>query len=316
MSFSQSSYDCFLGFDVSKDEITVFDSRTDKVTTVANRKAALADFLRDYGQESYAICEPTGGYETLLLSALQTAGITTHRADTIRVKAFIRSRGTIGKTDAIDARGLSLYAQERWKDLARWTGKDKSIDKLQALVLRRQDLVAIRVAETNRAKAPGNAILKPSFRALLKTLENQIRLIEQKIEETVTQSEELSRVSLAVRTLPGIGPVTAHTLCALMPEIGTVTGKQAAALAGLAPHPKDSGTLNGYRRVRGGRPQIRKAIFMAAMSAIRTTGKLKFFYNRLIERGKKKMVALVAVMRKIIVIANARVRDSYIAQQS
>lgn len=313
---TQDDYDCFLGFDVSKDSITVFDSRTGQCSELANRPASIARFLRAYDRRTYAVCEPTGGYEFLLLEALQQAAITTHRADTIRVKNFIRSLGKIAKTDAIDARGLSRYAQERWRELPLWSAKSEQVATIQALVQRRLELLDMRVAERNRAKGPTAARIAASLRSVLAVLNKQIKNLEQQIEETFLASKTLTNIAAALQSVPGIGRLTACALYALMPEIGTLSTKQAAALAGLAPHPKDSGTLSGYRRVRGGRPQVRKALFMPAMAATRSHSPIATFYKDLIGRGKKPRVALVAVMRKIIVIANARARDAILQQQS
>jgi len=313
---AQDGYACFLGFDVAKDSVTVFDSRTGEYRELPNRPAALARFLRAYGAQTYAVCEPTGGYESILLQALGRAGIATHRADTLRVKAFIRSLGKLAKTDAIDAMGLSRYAQERWRELALWRGRSAEIENIQALVQRRQELIDMRVAETNRSKGPSAGRIAASLRSVLGVLNRQIDAIERKIEEAFAASPLLARTARALQSVPGIGRLTACVLCALMPEIGTLSGKQAAAMAGLAPHPRDSGTLAGYRRIRGGRPQIRKTLFMPAMAAARSHTDLAAFHKALIARGKKPLVALAALMRKIVVIANARVRDELASQQS
>lgn len=313
---AQDGYTCFLGFDVAKDSVTVFDSRTGECRELPNRPAALARFLRAYGPRTYAVCEPTGGYEIALLQELGRAGIATHRADTLRVKAFIRSLGRIAKTDAIDAMGLSRYAQERWRELALWHGRAAEIENIQALVRRRQDLLDMRVAETNRSKGPAAGRVAASLRSVLGVLNRQIDAIERRIEEAFASSPALARTAKALQSVPGVGRLTACVLCALMPEIGTLSAKQAAAMAGLAPHPKDSGKLVGYRRMRGGRPQIRKTLFMPAMAAARSHSSLADFHKALIARGKKPLVALAAVMRKIIVIANARVRDAHALQQS
>lgn len=313
---TQDGYDCFLGFDVAKDSITVFDSQTRACRVLPNRPAAIARFLRAYGPRTYAVCEPTGGYETLLLDALQHAAIPTHRADTIRVKNFIRSLGKLAKTDAIDAMGLARYAQERWRELPQWSVKSTQVATIQALVQRRLELLDMRVAESNRAKGPAAARIAASLRSVLNVLNKQIKNIERQIDETFRASSALTQVATALQSVAGIGRLTACTLYALMPEIGTLSAKQAAALAGLAPHPKESGTIAGYRRVRGGRPQIRKALFMPAMAATRSYSPIADFYKHLIGNGKKPRVAITALMRKILVIANARARDAIAQQQS
>lgn len=179
----------------------------------------------------------------------------------------------------------------------------------------------MRVAETNRSKAPGcvnggAAPVKASLRTMLRVLDQQIDAIERQIEAAFAASPELARAADAVDSVAGVGRATACTLVALLPELGAATGKQIASLAGLAPHPRDSGTLRGYRRVRGGRAQIRSILFMPAMAASRSKGPLAAFYDALIARGKKPYVAITALERKIVVIANARVRDAIAKQQS
>lgn len=313
---TQESYRCFLGFDVAKDSITVFDSRSGQTHQVANRPAALKRFVRNYGVDTFAVCEPTGGYELALLDALRQAGIAAHRADTLRVKGFIRSLGKIAKTDAIDATALARYGAERWRQLPRWVAEDRTLETLRALVRRRQDLLTMRVAEANRAKAPQAARIAASLRQVLALLERQIKLIEQQIQAAFDASPTLQRTAQVLQSIPGIGRLSATLLCALMPELGKLSAKQAAALAGLAPHPNDSGTLAGYRRMRGGRPELRRILFMPAMAVIRSKSDLAQTYKDLVKRGKKPSVARGAIMRKIIVIANARVRDERQLQQS
>ncbi|MCA1242057.1 transposase, partial [Stappia stellulata] len=150
-----------------------------------------------------------------------------------------------------------------------------------------------------------------SCKALLRALDRQLAALDTAIDALCARCRLLARRIALYRSLPGVGPRTAIALAATMPELGTMTGKQAASLAGLAPHPRDSRTLRGYRKTRGGRPQIRSILFMAALGAARSNGPLKPFYQRLVESGKKKLVALTAVMRKIVVILNARMRDEF-----
>ena len=311
-----AGYACFLGFDVSKDTVAVFDTRTGKGCELPNRPTDLKRFLATYGQDSFAVCEPTGGYEAALLAALLEARIPTHRANTLHAKGFMRSLGKLAKTDAIDAWGLARYGQERSGSLALWSAKSADLERIQALVRRRADLVDMRVAETNRSKAPGAAPVKASLRQMLRALDKQIETIEAAIAQAFAASAELMRRVEAVDSVPGIGRATAFALVASMPELGSTTTKRIASLAGLAPHPRDSGTIRGYRRVRGGRAEVRTALFMPAMAAIRSHSVLAAFYKSLIGRGKKPIVALVAVMRKIVVMANARVRDAIAKQQS
>lgn len=311
-------YTRFIAFDVAKKELVYFEIGQNKVGTVANQPKALAALVKTFGPDCLVICEPTGGYERALIEALAQAGVPTHRADTLKSKAFMRSYGTLGKSDPIDARGLASYAHDRWQSLPLWTEREQELQELQALRARRDDLVALRTAERNRAGAPqshtaGKAIAR-SFAAIIRTLATQIQLIESQIETLIKTSRALQDKTRIMRSLKGIGAVTASSLCALMPELGSLPNKKAVALAGLAPHPNESGSKIGYRSVQGGRPQVRKALFMAALAASHAQGLLKDFYDKLVARGKKKIVAIVAVMRKIIVILNARLRDDALSK--
>ena len=299
-----------LGFDIAKDTIAVSDGG--KVITVANRRKEIRHVLRDCNAD-LVVCEPTGGHEAILLEECLRHGVAVHRADTRKLKAFIRSRGRIGKSDAIDAREMAAYGLERWASLTLWQAENPCEAKLKALVGRRADLVAIRVAENNRAKAPGAGALAATFKAMLDVIDRQIMLLDKAIRELMRSQTLVARATTAT-AMTGIGDTTAAALIAAMPELGTMDRKKAAALAGLAPHPNESGKKIGYRRLRCGRPSIRTILFMPAMQAARGRGEFATFYKRLIDAGKKPIVALAAVMRKIVVTLNARFRDGSIQQ--
>jgi transposase len=297
-----------IGCDVGKSSIVIFDSRTGQTMTVPNRPKELAAFAATLDQTCLVICEATGGHEAALLHAVVKARCPAHRADARKVKAFIRSFGTLGKTDAIDARALACYGQERHARLARWQEPDPQRDRLQALVLTRRDLIADRVAYKNRLAAPGAAAVRPYLGKLLTCLEAQIASVTRDINALIRAHAALDRDAKAIRGIIGIGEITAAALLALMPELGTLDRRKAAALSGLAPHPQQSGGTDAYRRTRGGRPEVKRVLFMAAMVAAKHDPKLRAFYERLVANGKKKLVALTAVMRKLVVICNAVLR--------
>jgi transposase len=299
----------FVGCDVGKHSIVAFDSGSGRTLTVANDPEALAEFARALDPDCLVICEATGGYEAALLAALIDAGRTAHRADARKVKAFIRSLGTLGKTDAIDARALARYGRERHDKLARWQPRETDRARLHALVAARHQLVSDRTALSNRIAAPGARTVTGRLDRIRKTIEEEIAGLEADIKELIAASEQLERAIRTIRTIGGFGPVVATTIVALMPELGAIDRKQAAALAGLAPHPRQSGNADRYRKTRGGRPEVKRILFMAALSAARHDTTLSAFYNRLRDSGKRPLVALTAVMRKMIVIANARLRD-------
>ena len=299
-----------LGFDIAKETIAVSDGRS--VQLIDNQRTAIRRFLRNC-RADFAVCEPTGGHETTLLEECLRLELPAHRVDTRKLKAFIRSRGRLGKSDAIDARELAAYGLERWASLVLWAAPDPCQERLKALVRRRDDLVATRVAEQNRAKAPGASEMGATFRAVLAVLERQIKRIDQAI-QALMRSGPLKHKCDVLTAMPGIAQTTAAALIAAMPELGAMDRKQAAALAGLAPHPNESGKKIGYRRMRGGRPAVRTILFMPAMQAACGRGEFAAFYKRLVQAGKKPILALAAVMRKIVVTLNARLRDAQIQQ--
>lgn len=314
MTPSQDVYTNFIGFDVSKETITVHNQNSGAAQDIENSSSGLRTFVRSLSPTCLAICEPTGGYEALLLTVLAEAGVPTHRADARKVKAFIRSLGIYGKTDAIDARALAAYAQERHKRLSLWAAPEPVRLELQALVARRQELIALQTAEKNRAKAPlanhkAGRYVKASCTRMLKMIALEINKTQRAIEAIMLADDDLRERQAVLMQLKGIGPVVATTLLATMPELGHLTRRQVASLAGLAPHPRQSGKTQQYRRVCGGRREVKRILFMAAMVAARHHPDLKAFYDRLIKNGKKPLVALTAVMRKLIVIINAKIRD-------
>ncbi|NTS32164.1 transposase [Phyllobacterium sp. BT25] len=299
-----------LGFDIAKETIAVCDGS--KVITIANRRSDIRRFL-SRSNADLAVCEPTGGFETLLIEECQRCGLAVHRCDTRKLKAFIRSKGRIGKSDAIDARELSAYGLERWASLALWCAPDCREVHLKALVRRRGDLMAMRVAERNRSKAPGARRLAATFKATLAVIDRQIAQIDRDI-AVLTGTGPLKHRTEIATAMNGIGKTTAAALIATLPELGRMDRRHAASLAGLAPHPNESGKTIGYRRIRGGRPEVRTILFMPAMQAARGKGEFAAFYKRLAASGKKPIVALAAVMRKIVVVLNARLRDDLVQQ--
>jgi transposase len=300
----------FIGCDVGKDMIVVYDSQSARLSRVPNEPAALARFAAGLDNQCLAICEATGGYEAALLDALLRAGRPVHRADARKVKAFIRSLGTLGKSDAIDARALARYGAERCDSLSLWQPREEARAALHTLVTTRHDLVKQRVACANRLSAPGAGPVAARLQHLLEALDAQIEGLKADIAALIGAHEPLRQSLKILRTIAGIGEATATALLALMPELGTLNRRQAAALAGLAPHPRQSGKSDAYRKTRGGRSEIKPVLFMAAMSARQHNKALKPFYERLIANGKKPLVALTALMRKIIVIANAKLQHA------
>ena len=299
-----------LGLDVAKNTVVLHDARSGRATTIANTKTALRAALAPFADHDLAVCEATGGYERAVLDAAFVLGLPIHRADAAKVKAFIASHGGQAKTDVIDARWLARYAAERGTGLAPWKPPAPEREAFAELVRHRQDLLAQRTQAKNRRAAPGGAAVDTLLARQIAFLDEQIDQIDRALADLLKAVPALARAEADLRAVPGLGPVAARTLLALLPELGALSGKQAASLAGLAPHPRDSGERAARRRIRGGRAALRPVLFMAALSAARRHPRLARVYDRLIAAGKPTRLALAAIARKLVVIANAVLRDS------
>jgi transposase len=299
----------FIGCDVGKIWIAVHDSRAGRTWSVRNNPKELAALARQLDNTCLVVCEATGGYELTLLAAMVEAGIPAHRADARKVKAFIRSDGILAKTDRIDAIALARYGADRQARLSRWKAPDAERATLNVLVHARQDLVRNRTAHKNRLAAPGAQAAAPFLGKIVKALDGEIKAIEQAIKAEIRGNKKLHQAVKRLRSVCGIGLITAAGLLALMPELGTLNRRQIASLGGLAPHPRQSGNSDKYRFVRGGRQDVKSVLFMAALSASRFHKTLRVLYQRLLARGKLKLVALTAVMRKLLIICNALLRE-------
>jgi len=319
----QPAFSRFIGVDVGKDTLAVYDSKSGQSHVVNNNPKAVRSFFKSQkpSADTLVICEASGGYEVCLLSCTSDMGIAAHRASASKVKSFIASYGTLAKTDAGDARAIALYGEERNHLMDLWDERDVDHHELKVLVLRREDLVKMRTAEKNRLQAPGRAgnatrVVSRSCKAVIALLDRQIKAIEKAIGGLIKGNEIIRRKHDILLSIKGIGQISATAIVAHMPEIGTCTRRKAASLAGLAPHPRDSGKHTGYRKIRGGRQPLKQALFMPAMVTASGNTELSEHYQKLVAKGKKKIVAMTAIMRKLIVIANARVRDELYSQQS
>lgn len=304
-------YNDIVGVDIGKFSFVVAVYGQKLVKEYDNDSAGIKLFIKDYKSylsKGLCVLETTGGYEMRLVLTLCEAGYSVHRANTRKVKHFIRSYGNGAKTDNLDGKSLAHYGYERSAHLTCFTPQSKQALALYELVQRRQDLKRLLVAEKNRLKAPRANLIQESCRVMIETINQQVQLITEQINKLIEQDPILKAKKEVLKTIPGIGDITANELLVLLPELGTLSRRQIASLAGVAPIANDSGTYKGYRATGHGRSDIKPILFMAAMAARNSHSNLKSFYNRLIEAGKKKMVAITALMRKIIVIANARLK--------
>lgn len=305
-----------LGLDIAKACVVLHDASTGQTVTIANEPAALTTALAGYAGADLLVCEVTGGYELATLEAALRLGLPIHRADPYRVKCFIRSHGGIAKSDASDARWLARYGHDRGPSLPLWQPKDRERDTLAALVGHRDALVAQRSATRNRASAPGLATpLAPFLEAGIAFLDQQIKAIDLAIAALIDTVEDLAAAERSLREGAGIGPVAARSLLAFIPELGRLNRRQVASLAGLAPHPNESGETRKRRRILGGRQRLKPILFMAALAAMRANKPLKAFAQRLADAGKPKRLILTAIARKLVVIANAIIKANLNARQ-
>lgn len=304
-----------LGIDVAKDTVVLHDSASGQTLTIANTLNALKKALAAFVGAGLLVCEATGGYERATLDAALACGIDAHKAEPARVKAFIRSHGGYAKTDAIDARWLARYGSDRFAALQRWKPADPRRLALASLMRYRQDLLKQRTQARNRRKAPGAQPVAHLLDEMIAVLDRQIRALDTTIAQTIASLKEIAHAETVLRRVAGFGPVVSRSLIALMPELGTLSRRQAASLAGLAPHPRDSGQTRNHRHMRGGRSELRPMLFMAALSAARTNPHLRDFYKRLCDAGKPKRLALAAVARKLVVIANTLLKPQTQQQQ-
>lgn len=294
-----------IGLDVAKETVTLHDRLTGRTVTIANRAEALCDALAPLQDRALAVLEATGGYEDAALAVLASLAIPAHRGDGGKISAFARSLGR-AKTDRLDARMLALYGAERGAGLARHAPEPESQAHLAALVRRRIELVEARKIERTRAKAPRAGLAGGSFERAIAFLDGEIERIGRQIEELFAKDRSLAARKAVLETIPGIAHATAAALLALMPELGRLSRRHAAALAAVAPHPRDSGTTQLRRKTTGGRRSLRPILFIAALTAARGDTALARFFQRLVQAGKPKRLALVALMRKIVVVANAK----------
>jgi transposase len=295
-----------VGVDVSKEWLDLCLAGQTKVERIANEAGSIGTWL-DRVRPGLVAFEPTGGYERALTSAARERDIPLLRVHPNKVIAFRNAQGIKAKTDKLDARLIAAFAGERTNR------RQPSIlgnDRLRALAARRRQLVAMLQAERCRRALAATGDVRESLDLLIATLKQNRELLEGKIEETIAADPQTAHLARLLRTIHGIGPITAATLIADLPELGHLNAKQIASLVGLAPQTRQSGKTS-YRAATGhGRPQLRQVLFNAARSAIRCSSPFKTFYDRLVgDNQRPGKVALVAVMRKLLVTANAVARD-------
>jgi transposase len=276
---------------------------------VANDPGGLAELVARLRRlaPGLVVIEATGGYEADALAALLTAGIPTAVVNPRQVRQFAAGVGQHAKTDPIDAAVLAHFGAVVGPTPAAPADPERA--ELAALLDRRRQLLGMRVAEGNRLRPGLPAAVRAGIEAHLAWLDEQVAAIDSAVAAAVRRSPAWREKDRLLRSIKGVGPVVSRTLLADLPELGTRPPGKLAALAGLAPFAADSGRRRGERHIRGGRREVRRALYMGALAVARVPGPLRDFAQRLKARGKASKVALIAVARKLLVIANAVLRD-------
>jgi transposase len=296
----------FVGIDVSKGQLDIA-LRPGGILSVPNNETGFAQILERLkaNPPTLVVLEATGGLEIPLTGTLAAAGVPVVVVNPRQMRDFAKATGKLAKTDTLDAQVLAQFAEVIRPEPRPLP--DNQTQRLAALLTRRRQLVEMLTAEKNRLACTRQPIRK-NLRAHITWLERALQQADTDITEAIRQSPVWREKDELLRSVPGVGPVLTTTLLANLPELGTLTHKQLAALVGVAPLNRDSGTLRGTRTVWGGRAQVRTALYMAAIVAARFNPVIRSFYRRLCAAGKAKKVALVACMRKLLTILNAMLK--------
>ena len=299
----------FVGIDVSKARLDVAVLPSEKTWSTINDDDGISSLVVKLQElaPNLVLLEATGGLERGVLAKLVGAGLPAMAINPRNVRDFAKSLGKLAKTDRIDALVLARFAQAIRPPLR--PVADEETQALQAQLTRRRQLVEMIVAEKNRLAATDANKVRKLIKAHIEYLQKELSINEYDLDQTIKQTPIwLEKVDLLEST-PGVGRVTASTLVALLPELGTLGRKQIASLVGVAPFNKDSGTLRGRRTIWGGRASVRAVLYMAALTSAKWNPAIRTLYRRLKAAGKSSKVALVACMRKLLTILNAVLRD-------
>ena len=296
-----------IGVDIAKNKIDIYDLQHEKHQVIEAEQYGewTASLAQD--KPDLVIMEASGGYERIVAGLLAAAGVPLAVINPRQVRDFAKSIGQLAKTDKIDARIIALFANSTKVEAK--PINDVTTQALRDLMERRRQLRAIHVAEGNRAAQAINPRVQKDIAAMLKFIEKQLAKLDDDLDGHMRNSPAWRETEDLLCSVPGIGKVTARALIAEIPELGQLTRQQTASLAGLAPFNCDTGQHRGQRRIRGGRGNVRRALYMACLSAKRHNPYIRDFFLRLREKGKKGKVALVACMRKLLLLLNSIMKN-------
>jgi len=301
--------DVFVGIDVSKDRLDVHILPQDETFFVERNGRGLSTLVERLRPvlPSLIVVEATGGFESTTAAALASAGLPLVIVNPAQIRHYAQALGKRAKTDPIDAMVIARFAADIRPEVR--TLPDEMTQFLADLVARRRQIVEMLQGERQREKRATIKRVKKSLARLIAALEKELAELDQEIDDTVRGSPAWREKEDLLASVPGVGPQTARTLLAELPELGSLDRKTVASLAGLAPYTRQSGRWKGKSMIAGGRKTVRSALFIAAMVACRYNPVLKAFYDRLLKAGKSKVLAITAVARKLLTILNAILRD-------
>jgi transposase len=302
-----STAEVFVGIDISQAQLDIAVHDQSTYWQTPNTDAGITDLVRrlQVMTPTRIVVEATGGFELRLVAELVAGKLPVVVTNPRRVRAFARSTGKLAKTDKLDAKMLAHFAAAIRPEVR--TLPTEQEEQLTALLTRRRQIIEMLTMEKNRLHT-----VRPTMRADIEEhltwLNKKLEVLDDDLDDFIHGSAVWQEKATLLKSVPGIGRITASTLLAMLPELGTLNRQEIAALVGVAPVNKDSGRKQGKRRIYGGRATVRSALYMAALSASKHNPKIKKFYEHLLKQGKEKKVALVACMRKLLVIVNAMLR--------
>jgi transposase len=305
-----SVFDSYVGIDVAKESLDVCLLADSKRFSISNDSQGFAQLLQTLPTPGtcLVVLEATGGYQRAVVAELVAAGHQVAVVNPRQVRDFARGLGFLAKTDRIDAEVIARFGQQ-----AQPRSLEKSSEiqqELQQLVTRRRQLIDLRTAESNRLETATTKSVVKSLLSMIEQLQKKIRQIEKELSQRVESDEKLQCQVALIKSVPGVGAITAATLIAELPELGRLNRQEIAALAGLAPFNRDSGKFHGRRAIWGGRGAVRGVLYMAALTARRCNPVIQAFAKRLQDAGKPFKVVLTACMRKLLVILNTIIKNN------
>jgi len=295
-----------VGVDISKKTLDIHILSIGKSFKIKNGKSDIGRMIKGLAEYKavQVTCEATGGYEKLLIQLLKRHNVSFWIVDPRRIKGSIIASGCKSKTDKIDAKKIAEFAAKNAKDYEPFS-RTENQEKLLALVNRKEDLTKVLAAEKTRLKHPSHASSSKSIKKMIRFLEGEIKTINKQIQALIQKNDGLNNESNILESIPGIGKASAAGLISWVPELGKIS---ISALVGVCPYDNQSGKYKGKKFIRGGRAAPRKILYMCALTTIKYNLVFKEFYDRLIAKGKPFKVAIVAVMHKLIILANSLLR--------